>query len=298
MLPAIAAALIGAGVSGVGMALKNTQRKQNQQDQKDLMNLQQENQMGLNRQMQQIEMENWENTNYDAQRKQMEKAGLNPGLMYGGSGGGSMIMDSGSGGSAAGGQAQRQDLDTTALGMQLAQITANTEVLKAQARNLNADADVKEGKNPSGAANIENTIANTELTKLKTANEKITNEIANKTIDEVIAGVKANNDKAQSEARSALVKANVDENTKKATEEKINAESINTILQGAVMKMGMKVDEATINKMAEDIAINKFNANTNAAFQGLDKVAGNQLLELINKIKSMFGIESNIKQIE
>lgn len=153
MLPAIAAALIGAGVSGVGMALKNTQRKQNQADQKDLMNLQQQNQMGLNRQMQQIEMENWENTNYDAQRKQMEKAGLNPGLMYGGSGGGSMIMDSGSGGSAAGGQAQRQDIDTSGLGMQIQQMA----LLKAQKDNIEADTKNK-------LADAENKGANTTTT--------------------------------------------------------------------------------------------------------------------------------------
>jgi hypothetical protein len=153
MLPAIAAALIGAGVSGVGMALKNTQRKQNQQDQKDLMNLQQQNQMGLNRQMQQIEMENWENTNYDAQKKQMEKAGLNPGLMYGGSGGGSMIMDSGSGGSAAGGQAQRQDIDTSGLGMQIQQMA----LLKAQKDNIEADTKNK-------LADAENKGANTTTT--------------------------------------------------------------------------------------------------------------------------------------
>jgi len=282
MLPAIAAALIGAGVSGVGMALKNTQRKQNQQDQKDLMNLQQQNQMGLNRQMQQIEMENWENTNYDAQKKQMEKAGLNPGLMYGGSGGGSMIMDSGSGGSAAGGQAQRQDIDTSGLGMQIQQMA----LLKAQKDNIEADTNKKNVEaNKLQGVDTGNVQAETNVKNLQAKNLELENKLRSDGLDSALYQLKANADKAQSEARSALIKANVDENTKNSQIKKINSEAANEAFKLTLMeadknltnekaraitqelaqeweRLSIELDKVGIGKM--DNAIKEFTAKMNA----------------------------------
>lgn len=285
MLPAIAAALIGAGVSGVGMALKNTQRKQNQADQKDLMNLQQQNQMGLNRQMQQIEMENWENTNYDAQRKQMEKAGLNPGLMYGGSGGGSMTMDSGSGGSAAGGQAQRQDIDTSGLGMQIQQMA----LLKAQKENIEADT-VKKKVEAEKTAGVDTEVAsaNKALTEMNTKNAEVQNQRDSRSLEDSLDTLRAIRDKAIGESASALIKGDIDASTKQSQINEINARAINEAFKLAVAKSGIKLNEAQINKMLEDVKIGKANAEKITT----DQVAGKQLNSLIEKIYDIFGVKN------
>lgn len=285
MLPAIAAALIGAGVSGVGMALKNTQRKQNQADQKDLMNLQQQNQMGLNRQMQQIEMENWENTNYDAQRKQMEKAGLNPGLMYGGSGGGSMTMDSGSGGSAAGGQAQRQDIDTSGLGMQIQQMA----LLKAQKENIEADT-VKKKVEAEKTAGVDTEVAsaNKALTEMNTKNAEVQNQRDSRSLEDSLDTLRAIRDKAIGESASALIKGDIDASTKQSQIKEINARAINEAFKLAVAKSGIKLNEAQINKMLEDVKIGKANAEKITT----DQVAGKQLNSLIEKIYDIFGVKN------
>lgn len=284
---------MGAEQLGMGMLggmLGMFEKEQQNQQQERLMDIQKANQMELNKQMQKIQQENWENTNYDAQRKQMEKAGLNVGLMYGGQGGGGMTVSSGSGGSASGGTPAQAGV-ASGMAMQMANLAAQTEVAKAQARNLNADADVKEGKNPTGEANLANTAADTALKTFNAKNAEIQSNLGQMTFDEAVMGLKANYDKAQSEARIALTNANVTEQTKKSQIEKYKAETLNEAFKLAVMKSGIDVNQATIKKMEEDIKISKFNANTNATFQGIDKVAGGELTKLINYLYREAGQE-------
>ncbi len=73
--------------------------------QKGLNSQQVANQKMLNEQGKKLQMEMWKETNYPAQMKMMEEAGLNPALMYGMSGGGGTTTGSQGGGSASGGSA-------------------------------------------------------------------------------------------------------------------------------------------------------------------------------------------------
>ena len=98
----IAMQTAGSALGGVlGMTIGGINADANYHDQKKLMNLQLSNQKELNEYNQQLAMKFWEDTNYNAQREQMEKAGLNVGLMYGGQGQGGQTMNPG--GSASGG---------------------------------------------------------------------------------------------------------------------------------------------------------------------------------------------------
>ena len=68
----------GNALGGVlGMTMAGMNANANYHDQKKLMNLQLRNQKELNEYNQQLAMKYWEDTNYEAQREQMEKAGLN-----------------------------------------------------------------------------------------------------------------------------------------------------------------------------------------------------------------------------
>ena len=106
--PPVAAAGIQAGAQvGGGILSMIGQRKREERamkNQQKLMGLQMRNQMTLNEQGQKLQMDTWEATNYPAQMKMLEEAGLNPSLLYGKGGSGGVTGSQG-GGSAASGNA-------------------------------------------------------------------------------------------------------------------------------------------------------------------------------------------------
>ena len=90
----------------------------------------------------------WQKTNFSAQRAELEKAGLNPALMYAkGAGAGGQTVSSGGG--AQGGIAGTPD---SGMGLQIAQIASQIELTKAQARLANTQADKTSGIDTEVAA--------------------------------------------------------------------------------------------------------------------------------------------------
>lgn len=136
----IGAAALGTVGNIFGMGLQNQATSQ-------MMGQQLQNQMALNNQMQTIQQQNWDYTNFENQRKHLENAGLNAGLLYGMSGGGGTTMGGASGGSAASGQAAHAP-NFMEVGQQLLQaraIEAQTKVAEADAKLKNAQADKTAG---------------------------------------------------------------------------------------------------------------------------------------------------------
>jgi hypothetical protein len=135
-------AIVGAGF-GQAMDLASQPSRDNQQLKYDkrYMDLSVEAQQALDQSRFDLAMKQWEKTNYKAQMEQMKKAGLNPASMYSGAFQGAQAqMASGSGV----GSQQTQKTRMMEIG---AQIGAQTSLIKAQARNLNADAEEQEMKN-------------------------------------------------------------------------------------------------------------------------------------------------------
>ena len=281
---------LGGAQQLLGIGLNQMGNQQQMQQQQQLMQQQFQNQQHLNLQGQQIQQQNWDYTNYGNQVKHMENAGLNVGLMYGMSGGGGQSMGSGGGGGASGGNAPQNNMpQVLGIAQDAALKAAQTDLVKAQAEKLRTET-------PTGSNTGD---VNNALTVMNTKNAEIKNSLDNRSLEDVLETIKQNRDKAAGDASQSLTKASVDATTKQSTISKINAEAINEAFKLGVMKSGIKLNEAQINNMAEQIKIGKFNANTNAEFQSLDRVAGNQLLELVGKIKSMFGMnESNINQVQ
>jgi hypothetical protein len=108
------------------------------------MGIQFGHQTALNQQGHDLQMDMWKKTNYPAQVKMLEQAGLNPALLYGMGGAGGSTTGSQGGGSAAGGSAPGQgsiDLPMAMMGAQIENIKADTEKKKHEGRlaGLNAD---------------------------------------------------------------------------------------------------------------------------------------------------------------
>lgn len=180
--------LLGVGLGSAAGLIGNAMQGQQQQN---MMNLQLQNQMQLNQQGAQIARDNWDYTNYENQRKHMEKAGLNVGLMYGNSGGAGGTLSSGSGGSAASGNAPQ---NVMGMALQGAQIASQIELNKAQARNLNVDADKKAGVDTEeGLQRISGSKAQQIGQELDNAFRSNNMETALKTADQILENEKAKN---------------------------------------------------------------------------------------------------------
>ena len=134
--------MTGAGGAALGMLGGFIGAGNQHRRQRELMSLQHQNQMALNRQGHQLQFDMWKKTSYPAQLKMMKEAGLSPGLMYGGGPGAGGSTGSQGGGSAAGGSAAAfnpMDLSNMML------MKAQAEDLKAGARLKNVEADKKSG---------------------------------------------------------------------------------------------------------------------------------------------------------
>lgn len=126
---------IGAGL-GLIMQKSNDRRQIRQQEKLQALEIAGQKQMTDYNQKKQLEM--WENTGYGAQKEQMKKAGLNPGLMYGMGGGGGQTAGI-TPGNVSGGNASGQSGEMSAMAMNAAQVG----LINAQRRNLDADTQEK-----------------------------------------------------------------------------------------------------------------------------------------------------------
>lgn len=138
-------------------------------------------------------LEMWESTNFEQQRKHMEAAGLSTALMYGGSGGGSI--------STAGGQATQPSGPTNnpvGMALQYKQIEQQNEAIKSQTILNQAEAAkaLAEAKKTSG------------VDTKKTENEIKWQEIENKIQESREQIASSNVVEAQANARKAMEEFN------------------------------------------------------------------------------------------
>lgn len=133
----------GLNIAGqVGTILGIGQKRQDQRQinqQQKLINMQAGAQRGLADYQQQLQMDMWHKTNYGAQVDELNKAGLNPALLYGKGGGGgtttgAAISTGVSGGQAANAAATQQA--ATGQGMMIAQM----RLMEAQTKKTEAEA--------------------------------------------------------------------------------------------------------------------------------------------------------------
>lgn len=202
---------VGAGIAGMGInmldeALFGDYRRQNQLDQQEAL---QRNQAYYGKEMMnhqnKLQMEMWENTNYDAQVQQLKKAGLNPAMIYGqGQGGG--VTGSGGMGSIGTGTAsdessqKRAAIENMGMGIELAMMNAQKDKIIAETQSIKANTELTGEKTTTEVSSRDVLIENIKQQGLgkwlenlehkeKFGTERTENEAdgyRNKTYDEVI----------------------------------------------------------------------------------------------------------------
>lgn len=170
-----AAGQAASGILGIGLGLINDARQVSQQKKLQKLQIQGQQQMTDYNMQKQYEM--WLKTNYGAQVEQMKLAGLNPGLMYGMSGGGGTTTGNATGnvtgGNAPTGGGEIQAMMGMGIQMQLVQaqkelIQAQTEKTKGEAANLPVTAENIQASTANLKQTTSNLQAQQELTKVET----------------------------------------------------------------------------------------------------------------------------------
>ena len=133
----------GFGSQLLGMIGGHQQDRRNYRDQRNLMNLQMQNQAGLNRQGHDLQMDMWNKTNYGAQVGHMRDAGLNPALMYKGAGAGGTTGSQGGGSASMGNKQQGKvmDMSNLMMGAQIEKLKEEVEHSK-WTRGEKGDSDI------------------------------------------------------------------------------------------------------------------------------------------------------------
>lgn len=264
------------------------------------------------------QLEMWEKTNYAAQKEQMKKAGLNPGLMYGQSGGGgttaAISQGSVTGASAAGQSGEIQAM--MGMGLQRELLEAQKEVLKSQANLNNTEAAKKAGVDTAESETriksllqgIENAKAQESMQKVETRlkemqefEQKATQEdrmdyIAYQTKramtdlenaeNETFINTTTKNEKItiiqqaaiESTLRNVLLQANI---AKTNTEIDLNNKKIEEISASILQKW------AQLEQGNQKLAIDAFKAEVDANYPGISQVLGRAIDDGLEKIFSI-----------
>ena len=199
-------------------------------------------------------LEMWNSTNFEQQRKHMENAGLSVGLMYGGSGAGST--------STAGGQATQPSGATSnpvGMALQYKQIEQQDAAIKSQTMLNQAEA-AKALAEAGKTAGPEYNKATWEAKNLE-----IENRI--KTITEGITGAnlteaEADAQKAVAEWNSAMAKAEVDQATKKTAIQTMKQNLINMQAEGALKIVGKDLSVTQARMIEREMQLLGYRATT------------------------------------
>lgn len=293
-------------LAGIATSIYNNKQQEKQQNKlnKDQVKYQKE----LGRFNQELAMETWEKTNYTAQREQMEKAGLNVGLMYGGQGHGGTT----SGGQAAGGVTGGQ-ANPNSLGMgleaglsairakaEIENIKANTEKQKAEtAKTAGVDTASTEASINAIKQSTQNAEMQAKILEYEQQLKSIEANKANLTQAEIVQQTQIATQKLADEARSAKVKGAIDEATAEnliRQAELINTETATKIASGKAgieqtkaateqTKAGTEqTKQTTTNLKQDEIQKTLENALRKNGIQPSDNALFRKVLETLNEM--------------
>lgn len=239
-------------------------------------------QFGANKRLMDInyqkQLEMWEKTNYGAQKEQMQKAGLNPGLLYGMSGGGGTTTGSG-GASVGGGSAPGGGGEIMGMGLAAAQMG----LLKAQKENIEADTENKTADTGLKGEQTKNTTADTALKEINWNIAAIQEKIAGDTQNAVVARVLTELRTATAAMHTAETQNKITQATAKEAEEKIKLDTAIAAADNELKKAQRKATEAGTQKTVEEIEKIKQEVINMKNYWDLDNYIEREKVRLMDK---------------
>lgn len=277
-----------------------------------------QNQIGLSTVNANNAFEIWRRTNFEEQRRQMEKAGLSVGLMYGKGGGQGGVS------STPPGQIQKRNvvpLDVNSAiqaSLQEQQLKLQQKQTEAQVANTNADTKLKEieaGRKTEGGIEYQTQEATIENLKQQTQNKAIEKEILEyqRDITEIDKSVKQDTEreivyqvamatkKLESEARSAWTKANVDQATQQTSIDQIRQTAKEQVLRMLLMKLtGDKTEVETAEGRARIREIGKRIEKYVAEIENTDQKTANEKKDILLRemaTQFMYGDQAEVLRL-
>lgn len=286
--------------TGMGLLLEGHNDRRQLEQQKKLQEQQIKGQKEMADYQQGLQMKMWKDTNYGAQKEELKAAGLNPGLIYGMSGGGGATTGSASGAGVAGAQAPVGGGEVQGMGMQSAMMAAQLKLMEAQANKTNVEAQ------NIGGVQKDNIIASTnnltETTKLIGEQVKSQTVMRNgMELDNIFKGI-------QNDIQSATASSQIKFQTAEANAAEAKVDQILSEIEG------QNIDNEIKRKAKEDI-IASYNASVKnimvdtilKATQGrLNETQANGIVEQIgiswrgleqDQQKNQWGHEDKLKDI-
>lgn len=286
----------GVGVAGNVATLIGQKKREDRsnENQKKMMDLQMQNQMKLNKQGQALSMDMWNKTNYGAQMKHMKDAGLNVGMMYGGSGGGGTTANSGSGGSAASGSAAApQQMDISGIGnsvmnaAQIGLINAQTKKVEAETPKVEQDTKLSKAQELNVMQDVENKKAQEVLTRLQSGGQELDNRFKGRGMDTQLYILERQGEKINKEIEGLVINNALDKESAQYKIGILKGEAAGVWIKNAAMEQGIKVDEAKVRQI--NASIGKMIADIQIGWAGLGiKERQAASAEVANKIKAEF----------
>lgn len=219
--------------TGMGLLLENHNDRRQLEQQRKLG----EQEMGMNKEMAEFnrlqQMKLWEDTNYKAQMAQLKKAGLNPALIYGMSGGGGATTAAAEAQGVSGGNAPMGGGEAMGMGMGVMGTAVQTALVQAQKDLIEAQAKT-EGEKPANiAAGTANTKADTLLKGIEARIKEVEAEIVGRTKEDAIDIITSEASSAITDAKRVQRQNQIEQATMQITLDRIKAEYIGVLLSNA-----------------------------------------------------------------
>lgn len=282
--------------AGMGLILGGINDRRQLRQQQKLQEMQMQGSKEMMDYQMQKQYDMWLRTNYNAQKQQLKEAGLNPGLMYGMSGGGGTTTGNASAGvsgaTAPSGGREVQDM----MGMGL-QRTSTVALIDAQRKNIEADTKLKESQVPANLnepnvqnQGIEESKARIDMMAQQTDNERVKHTlleiersigrnrawISDRTMDMEISKYAAELDNAIADAQKAMNEAKISDATVKDQIKQIRGMAAAAVLQAGLIKA-----QTANTKQATILSQGQYNAIGQEIMQNWDKLSQeNQKIQL------------------
>lgn len=255
LIPMLGAQAAGQAVgAGMGLLLQGANNRQQIKQQQKLTDMQiaAQKQMGIFNREQQMQL--WNDTNYSAQKEQMKKAGLSPGLMYGTSGGGATTA-SATPGNVSGPQAGKNQ-ESLGMGLQMGQaamMAAQIDLLKAQADKTRAEIPNVPLTGENIKASTGNIEADTEIKKITASIESSREEIIQKTQNAAVAMALTELRSATATMHNLETQQKINSATAQIQIKTIQANLAGILAENALKNSETKLNQSRITEIAESI---------------------------------------------